>query len=204
MRNPAPRRGYVRPPLAIFLERHSLTGPNRSSHGIVMTSRDDRGPSKVPHGDPNTISDPDKTPGPASTNPFSQGRSGTTGGTGDVNPSDPTVGTEAWGLGSREKHTTGTGQGQLGRDEFEVRKRNVGEQEKSSGTPEGDDVPVGQRTFRCADAGNADCRWETSARTEDELMNSIERHGREAHGIKNFDADTRRKYQNAIREERAA
>src|SRR5512146_1864248 len=39
------------------------------------------------------------------------------------------------------------------------------------------------RTFRCADVGNSDCRWEVSGRTEDELRPQIERHGREAHGI---------------------
>jgi predicted small metal-binding protein len=42
-----------------------------------------------------------QTPGPEGTNPFDQGRHGVTGGTGRVNPSAPTVGTEA-----------GTGQGE--------------------------------------------------------------------------------------------
>lgn len=33
-------------------------------------------------------------------------------------------------------------------------------------------------TFRCADVGNADCRWETSGSTEDEIMRQAEKHGR--------------------------
>ena len=62
----------------------------------------------------------------------------------------------------------------------------------------------GERTFRCADVGNADCRWEVSGRTEDELMLKIEEHGRTRHGIKNWDGETRNKMRNAIRERRAA
>jgi predicted small metal-binding protein len=45
---------------------------------------------------------------------------------------------------------------------------------------------VAVKTFRCADAGNADCRWEATGRTEDELRAQIERHGREEHGITDF------------------
>jgi predicted small metal-binding protein len=68
----------------------------------------------------------------------------------------------------------------------------------SSSTPASE---AGGRTFRCADVGNADCRWEVKGRTEEELMPQIERHGREAHGIENAD---RNKIRNAIRERRAA
>jgi predicted small metal-binding protein len=39
-----------------------------------------------------------------------------------------------------------------------------------------------ERSFRCGDAGNADCRWEVSGRTEDELRPLIHNHLREAHG----------------------
>ncbi len=61
-----------------------------------------------------------------------------------------------------------------------------------------------ERTFRCADVGNADCRWEVTGRTEEELMPQIERHGREAHGMNSIDEPTRNKIRNAIRERRAA
>lgn len=49
--------------------------------------------------DPEAISS-DQTPGPGGTNPFDQGRRGTTSGTGGVNPSAPTAGTEGGELGS--------------------------------------------------------------------------------------------------------
>ncbi len=134
-----------------------------------------------------------KTPGGGNVNPFDQGRRGSTGGTGGVNPSGPTTGTEGWGLG-RNEPTNGTGQGELGT-------LGAGHQSFAS---ERDSVPLGQRTFRCADAGNADCRWETSAQTEDDLMGQIERHGREVHGITNFDDARRRKILDVVRERRAA
>jgi predicted small metal-binding protein len=56
-----------------------------------------------------------------------------------------------------------------------------------------------QRTFRCADVGFADCRWEVSGRTEDELMPKIEQHGREKHGMSQLDDNTRNKVRDAIR-----
>lgn len=126
-----------------------------------------------------------ETPGPRGTNPFSHERAGATGGTGGVNPSDTTAGTEGWGLGDNEATTAGKGQGRLGRTER-------------------DSQPVGNRTFRCADVGNSDCRWETSATTDDELMTAIEKHGRESHGMESFDERTRRRFMDAIRERRAA
>lgn len=132
----------------------------------------------------NTISSA-QTPGPDGTNPFTHERTGATGGTGGVNPSDTTIGTEGWGLGESESSTTGRGQGQLGRTER-------------------DQQPLGDRTFRCADVGNGDCRWETAANTDDELMTAVEKHGREAHGMDSLDAQTRRKFMNAIRQRRAA
>jgi len=134
-----------------------------------------------------------QTPGDGKVNPFSQGRKQTTVGSGGVNPSAPTSGTEGWGLGPKEDKTTGVGQGQLGKPETET-----------TFSSERDAVPVGERTFRCADAGNADCRWVTTAQTEEDLMGQIERHGREAHGIKNFDDSTRRRILNVVRERRAA
>src|SRR5438045_372320 len=60
------------------------------------------------------------------------------------------------------------------------------------------------RTFRCADVGNSDCRWEVSGHNDQELMPKIEQHGREAHNIQQFDGETRSKVQNAIRDRQAA
>ena len=56
-----------------------------------------------------------------------------------------------------------------------------------------------QRTFRCADAGFPDCRWEVSGRSEEELMPKIEQHGREKHGLSQLDDNTRNKVREAIR-----
>lgn len=71
------------------------------------------------------------------------------------------------------------------------------------GAGNGESSP-GRRTFRCSDVGNADCRWEVTGKTEDELMPKIEQHGREAHGMREFAGEIRDKIRNAIRERRAA
>lgn len=55
-----------------------------------------------------------------------------------------------------------------------------------------------ERTFRCADVGNADCRWETKGRTEDELMPQIGQHAREVHGIQKIDDQMKSKIKDAI------
>ncbi len=65
--------------------------------------------------------------------------------------------------------------------------------------PEG----AGRKTFRCADVGFADCRWEVSGRTADELMPQIEQHGRERHGINQVDDKIRQRIHNAIRDRAA-
>jgi len=62
----------------------------------------------------------------------------------------------------------------------------------------------GQHSFRCADAGFADCRWEASMSSSDQLWNEINRHAGNAHGIKSLDAETKGKIQDAIRVRRAA
>lgn len=183
---------YVRPPFSI--SSHSA---RESVHNRIMADeRDLERTQGTREQETTAISNPGRTPGPPATNPFSVGRTGTTGGTGHVNPSGPSTGTEAWGIVDGESKTTGTGQGQLG----SASRGNAAGLEHT----EREELPISERTFRCADAGNADCQWETSARTEDELMDNIERHGREAHGIRSFDEDSRRRFINAIRERRTA
>ena len=56
-----------------------------------------------------------------------------------------------------------------------------------------------ERTFRCADVGNADCRWEARGRTEDELMPQISQHARDAHGINKIDDRMKTRIKDAIR-----
>ena len=58
--------------------------------------------------------------------------------------------------------------------------------------------------YRCADAGNADCRWETSGGTEEEVMQRIEEHQRQEHGLPDWTEAMRSKVRDAIRHRRAA
>jgi predicted small metal-binding protein len=109
------------------------------------------------------------------------------GGTQGINPQGPTTGTEGYGLGSGEREAVGgavsaTDPGNI-----------------SPGAGEGDSV----KSFRCADVGNADCRWEAVGRTEDELHPQIERHGREQHGMKEIGKDMWSRIKDAIRERAA-
>ena len=62
----------------------------------------------------------------------------------------------------------------------------------------------GERTFRCADAGYKECNWQTSGRNDNEIMDKVREHGRDAHGITNFDDNMRRKVQQNIHDRHAA
>lgn len=66
-----------------------------------------------------------------------------------------------------------------------------------------DESRSGQKTFRCADMGHKECNWEVSGRSEDELMPQIESHGRERHGLTNFDEDSRRRVRDNIHDRAA-
>lgn len=57
----------------------------------------------------------------------------------------------------------------------------------------------GERQFRCADAGFKECNWQVTGRNDNEIMDRVREHGREAHGITNFDDNMRRKVQDHIR-----
>lgn len=59
-------------------------------------------------------------------------------------------------------------------------------------------------TFRCADAGNADCRWETSGRTEDEVMQKVVEHARNDHGMTDWTDAMHHRVRDAIRRRQAA
>ncbi len=84
------------------------------------------------------------------------------------------------------------------------------ETERHTDSPEqqgregGGNVREGQKHFRCADVGFADCRWETSGRSADALMPDIERHGREQHNLSEADIErSRGKIRNAIKDRAA-
>jgi len=61
----------------------------------------------------------------------------------------------------------------------------------------------GNVSFRCADVGHPECSWQASGRNEEELFPKIEQHGRDKHGIKTFDNQTREKIRGAIRPQAA-
>lgn len=60
------------------------------------------------------------------------------------------------------------------------------------------------RTFRCADMGNADCRWETAGLTDDEVITAAYEHGRTEHDWQDWTDAMRSKVKNAIRYRNAA
>ena len=152
--------------------------------------------------------------------------------TGAVNPSAPTVGTEQWGntsderrvLGQHEPADTRAGQmkGNPG-DSRTAETKRASERATTNKHPERDSNQAdlsrrtsasaysmntshgGQdHTFRCADAGNADCRWETSGATEDEVMRRVEEHWRGDHGMKDWSTAVRNHVHDNIRRREAA
>ncbi len=62
----------------------------------------------------------------------------------------------------------------------------------------------GEKTFRCADVGNATCQFEAAGRTEEEVMAYVETHCRQEHGVRDCSPDLRKKWRSAIQERRAA
>ena len=61
-----------------------------------------------------------------------------------------------------------------------------------------------ERTFRCADAGFKECNWQVRGRNDEEIIDRVREHGREAHGITNFDENMRRMVQQNIHDRQAA
>ena len=51
--------------------------------------------------------------------------------------------------------------------------------------------------FRCADVGDKSCKWEARGKNEKEIMDQVERHGREAHNV-HMDDNMRRQVSQAI------
>ena len=57
-------------------------------------------------------------------------------------------------------------------------------------------------SFRCSDVGQANCNWQASGKSEDELLPKIEQHAKEVHHM-NMDENTRSKVRGAIRRQAA-
>jgi predicted small metal-binding protein len=144
------------------------------------------------------------------------GHNNPTGGTkqneGKINPQGPTSGTENYNR-DRKDHQQSTAHRQTDSDPgagpIPTNSGDIDEtgdlDPGASATPDaGVGDTRGQHSFRCADAGFADCRWEASMASSDQLWNEIQRHADNVHGMKFLDERTRGKIQDVIRVRRAA
>lgn len=153
---------------------------------------------------------------------------------GGINPSAPATGTEGWGNTSDERRVlqindpAGTRAGQMkgnpGDNQAEATRR-AGERATSNKRreedPRTDQANLSRRTsgsaysmnvshggahhtFRCADMGNSDCHWETSANVEDETMRRVEEHWRAEHGLTDWTEAMRKHVRGKIRRREAA
>jgi predicted small metal-binding protein len=126
-----------------------------------------------------------------------------------VNPSAPTTGTEGWGNTADERRALSENPPSISKDgqtsrnvqdnQAELSRRTGATATSMNMTHEGHD-----RTFRCADVGNADCRWETSGMSDDEILGEVHRHGQTERGWNDWTDALRSRVRNAIRERRAA
>jgi predicted small metal-binding protein len=126
-----------------------------------------------------------------------------------VNPSAPTVGTEGWGTTTDERRALADTEpeavqpGQVkrdpGTDQAEPSRRGGATAASMNVTHGGRD-----RTFRCADMGNADCRWETSGTSDEEILGEVHQHGQTVHGWSDWTDALRNRVRDVIRERRAA
>jgi predicted small metal-binding protein len=126
-----------------------------------------------------------------------------------VNPSAPTTGTEGWGNTTDERRTLSENPPSASKDG--QTSYTVGDnQAQISGRTGATEAAMNVthqthiRTFRCADVGNADCRWETSGTSEEEIMQQAREHAQTEHGWKDWTDALRNRIRNAIQERRAA
>jgi predicted small metal-binding protein len=122
-------------------------------------------------------------------------------------PSDTDQNAEEWASRTREAASvTGSfGAGPVPANAGDVQDEQGDLNPGASATPgAGVGNTQGQHSFRCADAGFADCRWEVSMASSDQLWNEIQRHATDEHGMKSLDERTRGKIQDAIHVRRAA
>jgi len=150
--------------------------------------------------------------------------------TGAVNPSAPTVGTEQWGNTSDERRVLGehdpadTRAGQMkGNPGDQMTAASQRAEHRATTNKHRDDNQAdlsrrtsgsafsmntshggGNHTFRCADVGNADCRFETNGDTEDKVMRSVEEHWKRDHGLSDWTGPMRSRVRDNIRHRRAA
>lgn len=149
-----------------------------------------------------------------------------------VNPSAPTVGTEGWGTTPDERRVLspddpqGTRAGQLkgnpGDNMTAASQREEASASSNKGRSDGSNqADLSRRTsasthsmntsqggtahtYRCADAGNSDCRWETQGDTEDAVMQKVVEHQRDAHGLSDWTDALRSRVRGSIHRREAA
>ncbi|HET9807807.1 MAG TPA: DUF1059 domain-containing protein [Nitrososphaeraceae archaeon] len=56
------------------------------------------------------------------------------------------------------------------------------------------------KSFGCSDAG-VDCKWTTTADTEEEIMEKVKEHANNVHGFKEIPQDLADKVKSAIKEQ---
>ena len=106
-----------------------------------------------------------------------------------VDPSAPTVGTEGWGNTADEHRVLSPNDPQSIHD----------------GQKLGDNTPQRKaHTFRCSDAGNSNCSWETAGDTQDEVMQKVVEHARDAHGMTDWSDALRDRVRDSIHRREAA
>jgi predicted small metal-binding protein len=129
--------------------------------------------------------------------------------TGNVNPSAATAGTEGWGNTADERRTLSENPpsvSQEGQTRATDPSANQAAPSSTHGATAGSMKVTREgrdRTYRCADAGNADCHWETAG-TEEEVLQEALEHGRTNHGWNDWTEVMRNRVRNALRERRAA
>lgn len=132
---------------------------------------------------------------------------------GTINPSSPTSGTEGYGMqpGEPSGHDAPSSASKpSARGANDVRRTSYplpdpeGEivMENKSRQDELRDNPnnrSGKMSLSCRDAGNTACNWSVVGENEDDVMRKAEQHARDAHGVANFDDNTRSRVHDAIR-----
>jgi predicted small metal-binding protein len=77
--------------------------------------------------------------------------------------------------------------------------RNTAGANPTANRPGAEGGNVGQNLrFRCSDAGFNGCNFEARGHDEQEILRQAEQHGRQQHGLKDFDDNTRNKVRGAI------
>jgi predicted small metal-binding protein len=72
------------------------------------------------------------------------------------------------------------------------------------GITQGGFTQRGTHTFRCSDAGNGNCAWETSGRSEEEVLQKVVEHTRDDHGMTDWSDAMHERVRGAIRHRKAA